>query len=63
MNAAYLHLLLCHLPTFATLFALALLAAAALRRDDALLGAGALPLDVLQQRMDAWLAEQLANRS
>ena len=30
---------------------------------DALLGAGALPLDVLQQRMDTWLAEQLANRS
>ncbi len=30
---------------------------------DALLGAGALPLDVLQQRMDNWLAEQLANRS
>ena len=30
---------------------------------DALLGAGALPLDILQQRMDAWLAEQLANRS
>jgi len=28
-----------------------------------LLGAGALPLDILQQRMDAWLAEQLANRS
>jgi len=30
---------------------------------DALLGAGALPLDILQQRMDAWIAEQLANRS
>lgn len=30
---------------------------------DVLLGAGALPLDILQQRMDAWLAEQLANRS
>ncbi len=30
---------------------------------DALLGAGALPLDILQQRMDAWIAEQLANGS
>ena len=30
---------------------------------DELLGAGALPLDILQQRMDSWLAEQLANRS
>lgn len=30
---------------------------------DALLGAGALPLDILQQRMDAWLAEQVADRS
>jgi len=30
---------------------------------DELLGAGALPLDILQQRMDAWLAEQLANRT
>ncbi len=29
---------------------------------DELLGAGALPLDILQQRMDAWLAGQLANR-
>ncbi len=29
---------------------------------DVLLGAGALPLDILQQRMDAWLAGQLANR-
>src|SRR5210317_194971 len=29
---------------------------------DELLGAGALPLDILQQRMDAWLAEQLAVR-
>jgi prolyl oligopeptidase len=26
---------------------------------DHLLGAGALPLDILQQRMDAWLASQL----
>ena len=26
---------------------------------DALLGGGALPLDILEQRMDAWLAEQL----
>jgi len=30
---------------------------------DALLGAGALPLDILQQRMDGWVAEQLAGRS
>ena len=30
---------------------------------DTLLGAGALPLDMLQQRMDAWIAEQLAARS
>ncbi len=30
---------------------------------DALLGAGALPLDILQQRMDAWLAGELADRS
>jgi prolyl oligopeptidase len=30
---------------------------------DVLLGAGAVPLDILQQRMDAWLAEQIANRS
>ena len=30
---------------------------------DELLGAGALPLDILQQRMDAWLAQQLADRS
>jgi prolyl oligopeptidase len=30
---------------------------------DALLGAGALPLDILQQRMDAWIAEQRAARS
>ena len=30
---------------------------------DVLLGAGALPLDILQQRMDDWLAEQLADRS
>ena len=30
---------------------------------DALLGAGALPLDVLQRRMDDWIAEQLAARS
>ena len=29
---------------------------------DALLGAGALPLDILQQRMDDWVAEQLAAR-
>jgi len=29
---------------------------------DALLGAGALPLDILQQRMDDWIAEQLAVR-
>ena len=29
---------------------------------DALLGAGALPLDILQQRMDAWIAAQLAAR-
>jgi prolyl oligopeptidase len=29
---------------------------------DALLGGGALPLDILQQRMDAWLAGQLADR-
>ena len=28
---------------------------------DHMLGAGALPLDILQARMDAWLAEQLAN--
>jgi len=28
---------------------------------DELLGAGALPLDILQQRMDAWLEAQLAN--
>ena len=27
---------------------------------DHLLGAGALPLDLLEQRMDAWLASQLA---
>ena len=27
---------------------------------DALLGAGALPLDILQQRMDTWLELQLA---
>ena len=26
---------------------------------DALLGGGALPLDVLQQRMDAWLTDQI----
>jgi prolyl oligopeptidase len=26
---------------------------------DELLGAGALPLDILQQRMDAWLNDQL----
>jgi prolyl oligopeptidase len=30
---------------------------------DMLLGGGALPLDILQQRMDAWLAGQLADRS
>ncbi len=30
---------------------------------DALLGAGALPLDILQQRMDEWIAEQRAARS
>ena len=30
---------------------------------DVLLGAGALPLDILQQRMDAWLAGELADRS
>jgi len=30
---------------------------------DELLGAGALPLDILQQRMDAWLSQQLADRS
>ena len=30
---------------------------------DELLGAGALPLDILQQRMDAWLAAQLADRT
>jgi prolyl oligopeptidase len=30
---------------------------------DELLGAGALPLDILQQRMDTWLAEQLADRT
>jgi uncharacterized protein (DUF885 family) len=30
---------------------------------DVLLGAGALPLDILQQRMDDWLADQLASRS
>jgi prolyl oligopeptidase len=30
---------------------------------DALLGAGALPLDILQQRMDAWIAEQRATGS
>jgi uncharacterized protein (DUF885 family) len=30
---------------------------------DVLLGGGALPLDILQQRMDAWLAGQLADRS
>jgi prolyl oligopeptidase len=29
---------------------------------DMLLGGGALPLDILQQRMDAWLAGQLADR-
>ena len=29
---------------------------------DALLGAGALPLDLLQHRMDAWIADQLAGR-
>jgi prolyl oligopeptidase len=29
---------------------------------DALLGAGALPLDILQQRMDDWIKEQLAVR-
>jgi uncharacterized protein (DUF885 family) len=29
---------------------------------DALLGAGALPLDILQRRMDDWIAEQLAAR-
>jgi len=30
---------------------------------DELLGAGALPLDILQQRMDAWLEAQLADRA
>ena len=30
---------------------------------DTLLGAGALPLDILQQRMDDWIAEQRAARS
>ena len=30
---------------------------------DALLGAGALPLDILQQRMDDWIAKQLAARA
>jgi uncharacterized protein (DUF885 family) len=30
---------------------------------DVLLGGGALPLDILQQRMDAWLTEQLSGRS
>ena len=30
---------------------------------DALLGAGALPLDILQQRMDAWIAAQQAART
>ena len=30
---------------------------------DVLLGAGALPLDILQQRMDDWLAGELADRS
>ena len=28
---------------------------------DELLGAGALPLDLLEQRMDAWMTEQLQN--
>jgi prolyl oligopeptidase len=30
---------------------------------DALLGAGAVPLDILQRRMDAWITDQLAGRS
>ncbi|MAB27133.1 MAG: DUF885 domain-containing protein, partial [Alteromonadaceae bacterium] len=30
---------------------------------DHMLGAGALPLDILERRMDAWLAEQVAARS
>jgi prolyl oligopeptidase len=30
---------------------------------DVLLGAGALPLDILQQRMDDWLSEKLGGRS
>jgi len=30
---------------------------------DALLGAGALPLDILQRRMDTWITDQLAGRS
>jgi uncharacterized protein (DUF885 family) len=30
---------------------------------DALLGAGALPLDILQQRMDNWIAEQRTDGS
>jgi uncharacterized protein (DUF885 family) len=30
---------------------------------DALLGAGALPLDILQQRMEDWIAEQRAERT
>jgi len=29
---------------------------------DHMLGAGALPLDILEARMDAWLAAQLANQ-
>jgi uncharacterized protein (DUF885 family) len=30
---------------------------------DVLLGGGALPLDILQRRMDDWLAQQLAEGS
>ena len=29
---------------------------------DHMLSAGALPLDILERRMDAWLAEQVAAR-
>jgi prolyl oligopeptidase len=29
---------------------------------DHMLGAGALPLDILESRMDTWLSEQLAAR-
>ena len=47
MNAAYLHLILNHVPVLGVVFALALLGAALLRRNDILLRAGWVTLVVV----------------